>query len=102
MVLLPGEQMESGLRFLCQSLRPVITRSDFEVQAMDVSALVLVLDAKVRHRNLVVYNFEVVFACEADSLVGGVLVGIDPRELPVQLPFKFVVEDNTADPPPRV
>src|SRR5207253_10864006 len=62
--------------FFCQSLRPIIPRSDFKVQAMQVSALVLVL------------------ACEVDSLVGQFPIWIDPRELPVQLMFKLVVEDN--------
>src|SRR5207253_9249475 len=94
MVLWPGEQMESGLGFFCQSLRTIIPRSDFKVQAMQVSALVLVLDAKVGNRNLVVHNFEVVLACEVDSLVGQFPIWIDPRELPVQLMFKLVVEDN--------
>jgi hypothetical protein len=35
-----------------------------------ISALILVLDAKVRHRNFVLYDIEVVFTCEPDSLVG--------------------------------
>ncbi len=69
-VLLPGEQMESRIRLLRQSLRPVIPRSDFKVQAMEVSALVFVFDAKVGDGNFVVYNFEVVFVCDSDSLVG--------------------------------
>jgi hypothetical protein len=76
---------------------PVVTGSDFEVQATNVSALVLVLDAKVRYNNLAVYNFEVIFACEPDSLVDWVLVGMDSRQVPVQLPFEFIVEDDTAD-----
>src|SRR5712691_8061495 len=67
---------------------------------MEVSALVLILDTKVGDGNLVVHNFEVVLACEPDSLVGQFLIRIDLRELPVQLPFEFVVEDNTADLPP--
>ncbi len=37
---------------------------------MDVSALVLVLNTKVRYRNFVLYDVEVVFTCEPDSLVG--------------------------------
>ena len=37
---------------------------------MDISALVLVLDAKVRNRNFVLYGVEVVFVREPDSLVG--------------------------------
>src|SRR5258708_30238130 len=64
---------------------------------MDVSALILVLDANVRHRNFAIYDVEVVFACEPDSLVGQFLIGIDLRELPVQLPFEFVVKDDTSD-----
>jgi len=49
-VLLPGEEMESGFSLFCQSLG-VITRGDFKVEAPEFSALVLVLDAKVGDRN---------------------------------------------------
>src|SRR5207302_11342684 len=52
---------------------------------------------RIRRGNLVVYNSEVVFACEPDSIVGQFLTRIDLRELPVQLPFEFVVEDDAAD-----
>src|SRR5260370_2112062 len=97
MVLLPGEEMESGFGLLGQSLGAVITCRDFEVKASEFSALVLVFDPKVGDRNLVVYNFEVVFVCDPDSLVGQVLVGINPRQLPVQLLFEFVVKDDAAD-----
>src|SRR5713101_8176558 len=97
MVLLPGEQMESGFGLLGKSLRAVITRGDFEVEAPEFSALVLVLDPKVGDRNLVIDNFEVVFVCDPDSLVGQVLVGIDPRQLPVELLFEFGVKDDAAD-----
>src|SRR5207302_3767318 len=97
MVLLPGEEMESGFGFLKESLGAVITRGDFEVQTSEFSALVLVLDAKVGDRNLVVHNFEIVFVGDPDSLVGQLLVGIDPRQLPVELLFELVVEDDTAD-----
>jgi hypothetical protein len=97
MVLLAGEQMESGLRLFGESLRAVITRGDFEVKATDFSALVLVLDAKVGDRNLAVHNFEVVFVCDPDALVGEVFVGIDPSELTVQLLLEFVVEDNATN-----
>ena len=98
MVLRPCEQMESGLHFLGQTLGPVIARGDFEVQATNVSALVLVLDAEVRYNNLVVHKLEVVFAGELDSLVDWVLVRTDStRLLLVELPFEFVVEDDSAD-----
>jgi len=97
MVLLTGEQVESGFGLLGESLRPVITRSDFKVQAVEVSALVLVFDAKVRDRNLVVYNFEVVFVCDSDSFIGQFLIRIDLRQLPVELLFEFVVKDDPAD-----
>ena len=75
--MLTGEQMESCFGLLRESLRPVITCSDFKVQAVEVSALVLVFDAKVRDRNLVVHNFEVVFVCDSDSLVGQFLIRVD-------------------------
>ncbi len=97
MVLLPGEEMESGFGFLGESLGAIITRGNFEVKASDFSALVLVFDPKVRDRNLVVHNFEVAFACDSDSLVGQFFVGIDPRQLPVELMFEFVVKDDTAN-----
>jgi len=97
MVLLPGEQVESGFGLLGESLRPVITRGHFEVKATEVSALVLILNAKVGDRNLVVHNFEVVFVCDSDSLVGQFLIPIDLRELPVELLFQFVVKDDAAD-----
>ena len=64
---------------------------------MEISALVLVFDAKVGDRNLVVYNFEVVFVCDSDSLVGQFLIRIDPRQLLVEPLFQFVVEDDAAD-----
>lgn len=89
--------MESSLRFLSQYLRPVITRGDFEVQATNFPALVLVLDAKVWYSNLAVYNLEVVFTDEPDSLVDWVLVGVDSRQLAVQLTFEFIVEDDAAN-----
>ncbi len=97
MVLLPGEQVESSLGLLGKPLRAVITRGDFEGKATEFSALVLILDAKVGDRYLVVYNFEVVLVCDPDSLVGQVLVGIDPRQLPVQLLLELVVEDNATN-----
>src|SRR3989442_13907288 len=64
---------------------------------MDVSALILILNTKVRHRNFVFYDVEVVLACEPDSFVGQFLIRVDLRELPVQLPFEFVVEDNPTN-----
>ena len=97
MVLLPGEEMESGFGFLCQPLGAVITRGNFEVQASEFSALVLVLDAKVGDRNLVVHNFEIVFVGDPDPLVGQLLIGIDPGQFPVELLFELVVKDDTAN-----
>src|SRR5437762_9244258 len=97
MVLLPGEEMESGFGLLSKSLGAVIPRGNFEVQASEFSALVLVLDAKVGDRNLVVHNFEIVFVGDPDSLVGQLLIGIDPGQLPVELLFELVVKDHTAD-----
>src|SRR5438874_4173966 len=97
MVLLPGEEMESGFGFLGKSLGAVIPRGNFEVQASEFSRLVLVLDAKVGDRNLVVYNFEIVFGCDPDSLVGQLLIGIHPGQLPVELLFELVVKDDTAN-----
>jgi hypothetical protein len=91
MVLLPREQMESSFGLLAESLGPVVARGDFEVKATEFSALVLVLDAKVGHRDLVVHNFEVEFVCDSDSLVCQFPIRIDPRELPVELLFEFVV-----------
>ena len=38
-------------------------------------------------RNLVVHNFEVVFVCDSDSLVGQFLIRIDPGQLVVELLF---------------
>jgi hypothetical protein len=70
--LLPGEEMETGLGLFCQSLGAVITRGDFKVEAPDFPALVFVLDAKIRDRNLVVHNLEVVFVCDPDSFAGAV------------------------------
>src|SRR2546429_8176173 len=102
MVLLPGEEMESGFGFLGKSLGAVITRGNFEVQASEFSRLVLVLDAKVRDRNLVVHNFEIVFVGDPDSLVGQLLVGIDPGQLPEELLFELVVKDDAADLPARI
>src|ERR1700720_335245 len=96
MVLLPGEEMESGFGFLGKPLSAVIARGNFEVQASEFSRLVLVLDAKVGDRNLVVHNFEIVFVGDSDSLVGQFL-GIDPGQLPVELLFELVVKDHTAD-----
>src|SRR5205823_9526777 len=52
---------------------------------------------KVRDRNLVVYNFEIVFVGDPDSLVGQLLVGIDPGQLPEELLFELVVKDDTAN-----
>src|SRR5437016_14363265 len=97
MVLLPGEEMESGFGFLGKSLGAVITRGNFGVQASEFSRLVLVLDAKVGDRNLVVHNFEIVFVGDPDSLVGQLLVGIDPGQLPVEFLFELVVEDDAAN-----
>src|SRR5258708_24155854 len=97
MVLLPGEKMESGLSLLGESLGPVITCGDLEVKAPEFSALVLVFDAKVGERNLVVHNFEVVFVCDPDALVGQILVGINPRQLLVELLFEFVVKNDTTN-----
>src|SRR5205807_2223631 len=74
MVLLPGEEMESGFGFLGKSLGAVITRGNFEVQASEFSRLVLVLDAKVRDRNLVVHNF-VIEAVEIGVVAG--IFGLD-------------------------
>ena len=96
MVLLPGEEVESGFGFFGETLGAVITCRDFEVKASEFSALVLVLDAKVGNRNLIVHNFEVAFICHPDSLVGQFLVGIDPRQLPVEVLLEFVVKDDTA------
>src|SRR5712691_9803896 len=89
--------MEPGFGFFSEPLGAIVTRGNFEVQAPEFSALVLVLNAKVRDRNLVIDNFEVVFVCDPDSLVGQVLVGIDPRQLSVQLLFEFVVKDHAAN-----
>src|SRR5271157_3003724 len=97
MVLLPGEQVESSFGLLAESLGPVVPRSDFEVKATEVSARVLVLDAKVGHRDLVVHNFEVEFVCDSDSLVRQFLIRIDPRELPVEFLFQFEVKDDAAN-----
>src|SRR5207302_8065426 len=52
---------------------------------------------RIRRGDFVVYKSEVVFACEAESIVSQFLTRIDLRELPVQLPFEFVVEDDAAD-----
>ncbi len=97
MVLLPGEQVESGFGLLGESLRPVVTRGDFEVQATEFSALILILNAKVGNRNLVVHNFKVVFVCDSDSLVGQFLIRIDLSQLLVEFLFEFVVKDDAAD-----
>src|SRR5882762_1699426 len=80
-----------------KSLGAVIARGNFEVQASEFSALVLVLDAKVGDRNLVVHNFEIVFVGDPDSLVGQLLIGIDPGQLPEELLFELVVKDDTAN-----
>ena len=70
MVLLPGEQVESSFGLLAKSLGPVVARGDFEVKATEFSALVLILNAKVGHGDLVIHNFEIVFICDSNSLVG--------------------------------
>ena len=97
MVFLPREEVESSLGFLGESLRAIVPRGDFEVQATEFPAFVFILNAKVGDRNLVVYNFEVVFVCDSDSFIGQFLIRIDLRQLPVELLFQFIVKDNAAD-----
>ncbi len=75
----------------------VVTRSDLEVKATNFSAVVRVFDTEVGDRNFAVHNFEVIFICDPDPLIGQFLIGIDPRQLAVQLLLKLVVENDSAN-----
>src|SRR5579859_6920078 len=89
--------MEPSRGLFGESLRAVIPRGDFEVKATEFSAVVLILNAKVWYGNLVVYNCEVIFVCDSDSLVRQFPIRVDLRQLPVQVLFKLIVEDNATN-----
>ena len=98
-VLLPSEEMKSGLGLLTKPLGPVVARSDFEVEAADFPTVVLVLDAQVGDGNLAVHDLEVKLVRDEDSLVPRVFVGPHPGEGFVEVFLQFEVKDDAADLP---
>jgi len=54
-----SEEVEAGAGSFGESLRAVVPRGDFQVQADSLAAWVFVLDSEVGNRDLVVHDFEV-------------------------------------------
>ena len=93
--------MEPRLGLFGEPASAVIPCGDFEIEALKIPALVLVLDAKIRDRNFVVHHMQVIFVGNADALISRILMGIDLREFLVQFPLDLVVEDDATNPAAR-
>ncbi len=96
-VSLPGEEMKSGLGLLAKPLGPVVAGSNFQVEAADFPAVILILDTQVGDGNFAVYDLEVELIRNEDSLIPRVLVGPHPREGLVEVFLQFEVEHDAAD-----
>jgi hypothetical protein len=93
------EEMKSGLGLLAKPLGSIVAGSNFEVEAADFPAVILILDAQVGDGNLAVHDLEIKLVRNENSLIPRVFVGPHPREGLKEVFLQFKVESDAANLP---
>jgi hypothetical protein len=79
-VLLASEHVESGFGLFAEALGPIVACGDFEIETVNIAAIVFILDAQVGDGNLAIHDFQIELVGNGNSFVPRVFVGPHPRK----------------------
>ena len=89
--------VKSGLGLFAEALGPIVACSDFEVETVNIAAIVFILDAHIWDGDFAIHHFEIELIRYEDSFVSSVFVGPHPGKGLVEVLLKFEVEDDSTN-----